>query len=125
MALEQRVGLQLVLGGAGDAGRGDEGGQLAALAGRGEEGDVEVGEREDDVDGVLGAQRAERREVGGVGERWRGGVDVGRVARGGERVGVDGDDAGVLGEGRDDVVAPADAREQDRRQRPQPPVAPL
>ena len=90
----------------------DERGQ--PVAGGGERLDVEVGQRDDGADVVLGDELLEERDVAGVVDARRRDGEVGGVARGRERVGIGGDRERVLGERADDVVALADAGEQDR-----------
>jgi hypothetical protein len=80
---------------------------------------VGVGQRDDEVDVVLGDELGERRDVGRVGDGGHERVAVGRVERRRERVDVHGD-GGRAGsaEGADDVHAPPDAGEEHRRHSP-------
>ena len=77
---------------------------------------VEVGERDDQLDVVLGDERRERGDVARVVDARDERVVVGVVERRRERVDVGGD-RGRAGpaEGRDDVDALAGAGEEDRR----------
>ncbi len=128
-ARQQQVGLVLVVGRARDVARGDERGQAAFLAGAREQLDVEVGQRQHGADFVLFAELAQRPQVTRVIDERDGCADVRGVLRGRERRGVDGDGAGQAGEAGDDVVALADAGQEDcgraHGSPSQPPAAPL
>jgi hypothetical protein len=124
--LQQQVRLVLVVRRARDRGVGRERRQDPVDARLGQHLDVEVGERDDRADVVLGAQLGERRHVVGIVDARRGEAVVRGVLRGCERIRVGGDRRRVLGEGGDDVVALADAGEEDRFAHVRhPPVSPL
>ena len=107
---------------AGDVAVGHERRQVGA----GQDLDVQVGERDDRFDVVLGDQPLQERHVVGVVDTWRRHAEVGRVLRGGERRRVGRDRERVLGERADDVVALADTSEDDGYSTGfHPPVSPL
>ena len=114
--------LVLVVGGASNLGRGHERGKV----GRGEHLEVEVGERHHGTHIVLVNERLKERHVSGVVYTRRRHVEVRRVLRRRERARVGRDHERMLGERADDVVALADAREDDRYALGRhPPVSPL
>ena len=105
--------LVLVVGGARDLRVGCEGGQDPVGARLREQLDVEVGERDHGADVVARAQLGEEGDVAGVVDaRWRDAVLRG-VLRGRKRVRIGGDRRRELREAGDDVVALADAGEED------------
>jgi hypothetical protein len=118
------VCLVLVVGRGRDLGIGHEGGEATISAGAREDLDVQVGQRYHGAHGELVAQRLQRRNVAGVVDARNGAARVRRVLRRRERVGVGRHHRRVLGERRHDVVALADAGEQDAYFC-HPPVSPL
>ncbi len=115
-----------VIGGPSDLGIGHEGGQVAGRARVGQHLEVEVGERDDGTDAMLGAQRLQRRHVLRVVDPRHRDPVVGRVLRGGERVRIRRHHRRVLSEGRDDVVAlPDPGQEHGYSGACHPPFSPL
>ena len=115
MALEEEVRLVLVAHRPADLGRRDEHERRRERVARlREEHLVEVGERDDQADVVLGDECRERGDVAGAVDARDERVVVGVVERGRERVGVGRDRrrAGAA-EGRDDVHALPGAGEED------------
>ena len=104
-ALEQEMGLVLVVGRAGDLRRGDERGQPAFGVGLGEHLDVEVGERQHRAHLVFRAEVFKCGHIAGVLDQRDRSANLRGVLRRGERRGVGDDGRRDLGEARDDVVA--------------------